>query len=576
MISRTDYDRPSKIFSRTLFSMNAEAASSMTYHHHVYNARKLSTKPDNRIHIKDDESTTGDKIDQSSSTIENNKPIEVEEEDEGLLQHYESLVQSGEVTRDIHQIQALKVLDRLRAECLPYFAELDENTNNGDSSSSSSSSSSVDNAKEEEDSSSWLSTSLFSLTPSWANPSMGGIATTNNSQQYNQTQQPTKDNPPPRGVYLHGGVGCGKTYCMNLFHDSLQSLSSSSSSSNIQKVHFHKFMLNIHKQMHIAKMIQKLQGDAVIEYVISSTISQGKILCFDEFQVTDVADALILKRLFTGLIERGVVIVATSNRPPCDLYLGGLQRDLFLPFIDLLEERCEVVSLWESEVDYRLVMMEGSGGSSDIDDDDDIVVGNGDDGGVDDDTRKKKKKKRRKGGAQTVYFTDDTNQHPDYDEDESSARDSYEQLFKTLTKNSPINSTILETQGREIFVPSASSEHSIARFSFYDLCGTAKGAADYLAIGEHYHTLFIDDVPRLKFHEVNLVRRWITLVDALYECHVKLVLHTSAWTEVEDMFMVDLENEHCDEVFAFDRTRSRMEEMRSEGYLRKKWVGSRL
>ncbi|KAL7534585.1 hypothetical protein ACHAXR_005969 [Thalassiosira sp. AJA248-18] len=492
------------------------------------NANLIDLVPDNGINEDGDHAQAAAVVENKDEQSQSDS-TSCHENNEGLLEHYESLIQSGEVTRDPHQIQALKELDRLREECLPYWekllgAEKDNSQNNTSNSNSDS--------KEED--SSWSMTSLFSVTPSWANPSIGdnNVAT---------TMQQSSISPIPKGVYLHGGVGCGKTYCMNLFYDSLPPTMGK------QKVHFHKFMLNIHKRMHKAKMIQKLQGDEVIDYVIQSTLSEGKILCFDEFQVTDVADALILKRLFTGLIENGTVIVATSNRPPRDLYKGGLQRDLFLPFIDLLEESCAVVSMWESEMDYRLVQATSSS--------DEKHNGVG-------------------GGAQNVYFVDDGNDSSPSNGSATAAKHSFETLFKTLTKESLINSMVLDVQGREVFVPNASEEYNIARFSFYDLCGTAKGAADYLAIGERFHTIFIEDVPKLKYHEANLVRRWITLIDALYECHAKLVIQAAATPE--DMFQVDLENEHCDEVFAFDRTRSRMEEMRSEGYLKKKWVGCHL
>lgn len=222
--------------------------------------------------------------------------------------------------------------------------------------------------------------------------------------------------------------------------------------------------------------------------------------------------------------------MATSNRPPRDLYLGGLQRDLFLPFIDLLEEKLIEVSMWASDMDYRLVGKESGS---------------------------------EEGGPHRVYFVEG---------DKNNAKEEFEKLFDTLTHGAPVYSVVLDVSGRQVLVPKASEEYNIARFSFYDLCGKAKGAADYLAIGEKFNTIFIEHVPQLKFHEVNLVRRWITLIDSLYECHVKIVLH--AKTSPDEMFVVDLDNKHTDEVFAFDRTRSRMEEMRSEGYLKKKWVGA--
>ena len=468
------------------------------------------------------------------------------EESPSLLEHYESLIKSGEVTRDPHQIRALRELDRLRDDCLRYSESpsfhFDDSSNINGVNGCGGGGRGNDNG--------WsLASCLFSLTtPSWSNSSTEAAASSSSSSSGNQQQQQHQltNSGKPKGVYLHGGVGCGKTYCMDLFYNSLPenpspssaaNLSSSAINNNIkQKVHFHKFMLNIHKSIHTAKTSHHLQGNDLINHVIQTTLSHGKIICFDEFQVTDIADALLLKRLFTALLERGAVVVATSNRPPSDLYKGGLQRSLFLPFIELLNEECTVVSMWESDMDYRLVQK---------DEEDDSYDGS---------------------GKTRVYFVGN-----DDDDDDGATKRRFDRLFANLTKGSVISSMVLDVQGREVLVPAASEEYNIARFSFNELCAKAKGAGDYLAIGERFHTVFIEDVPKLQHHEVNLVRRWITLIDALYENHVKLVIQ--AETKPEEMFQVDLENEHCDEVFAFDRTRSRMEEMRSEKYLRKKWTG---
>ena len=295
-----------------------------------------------------------------------------------LLEHYESLIASGEVTRDPHQIRALRELDRLRVDCLKYVASPSfHDSDNGDDGNANG---------DGNESVGWsLARSLFS---SWSNNSTtSSAAASSSSSSSSPNQDLLSTNAKPKGVYLHGGVGCGKTYCMDLFYNSLpdnpssnndadddQSAatnSSSSTSSNNskmmikQKVHFHKFMLNMHKSIHTAKTTHGLRGNQLINHVIQTTLSHGKIICFDEFQVTDIADALLLKRLFTALLERGAVIVATSNRPPRDLYKGGLQRDLFVPFIDLLEGECHVVSMWESDMDYRLVQKDEEGDSYD-------------------------------------------------------------------------------------------------------------------------------------------------------------------------------------------------------------------
>jgi len=275
--------------------------------------------------------------------------------------------------------------------------------------------------------------------------------------------------------------------------------------------------------MHEAKMVQGIKGDT-LPRVITRTLEKGRLICFDEFQVTDVADALILRRLFTGLIEQGAVIVATSNRPPRDLYLNGLQRDLFLPFIDLLEERLAVVGMWDSETDYRLIQGEHK--------------------------------------ERGVYFIG------------RKSKKGFEESWRKLTKGAPIVSTSLRTQGRTVPVPMACLTAGVARFAFEDLCQKALGAADYLVIGQNFHTVFVENVPKLSLNEINYVRRFIIFVDSMYESNVKLIIQAA--TKADDIFEVDITNQVCDEVFAFDRTRSRLEEMASTKYLQSRWSGATL
>ena len=314
-----------------------------------------------------------------------------------LVEKYKEMARDKNVMIDKHQIIALKELDRLRNDILASSIYTNEKSE-----------ASIGDDEEEDN-------TLFPFVKK-----LNTLLGRNSSDKLLH-----KNDIPIHGVYLHGGVGCGKTFCMNLFFDELPIASK-------QKVHFHKFMLDIHKQMHEVKMIDGVKGD-VLPVVIEKVIENGVIIAFDEFQVTDVADALILRRLFTGLLDRGAVIVATSNRDPSDLYLNGLQRDLFLPFIDLLKERNNVISMWDSDTDYRLVQGANK--------------------------------------ARGVYFIGDKGKK-DFDES-----------FKSLTKESITASTTLTAQGRNIIIPNASIEYKVARFTFHDLCARPTGAADYLLIG---------------------------------------------------------------------------------------------
>ena len=431
-----------------------------------------------------------------------------------LLKVYHTMCERSGLSRDEHQIRSLAALDRLRNELegLGGAPSADTVSNNNNNNNSNNNTAIGDEERSDAFSSSSDDSNISSEGGFLRNLFSHGAS----AKAISTGLQPTV----PKGVYLHGGVGCGKTFCMDLFYKSIAK-GRGIPRIKAQKVHFHSFMLEqVHKQMHEAKMIEGVKGD-VMPRVIERILDEGKVICFDEFQVTDVADALILRRLFTGLLDSGAIIIATSNRPPRDLYLNGLQRDRFIPFIDLLEEKLEIISMWESDTDYRLIQGE------------DAVKG--------------------------VYFVGE------------SSLSEFEHQFQKLSKGEPIGPTSLTTQGRLVPVPIASLEQGVARFNFDDLCRKALGAADYLVIAANFHTVFVEGVPALTMNDINVVRRLITFVDCFYEANVKLILQLE--TPPKDIFTVDLDNANHDEAFAFDRTRSRLEEMGSKEYLQKGWHG---
>ncbi len=300
----------------------------------------------------------------------------------------------------------------------------------------------------------------------------------------------------PHGLYLVGEVGRGKSMLMDLFYEQAVIRRKS-------RIHFHAFMQDVHARAFAWK--QHHGGDPIPK--LADEIAHGAaLLCFDEFQVTDVADAVILARLFEALFARDVVIVATSNTLPDDLLRGRPGRDALLPFIALLKQRLDVLVL-DGQRDFR---------------------------------------RQRPRGLPTWYVPAD-----------GRADAALDRAFADLAAGAVAKAERLTVQGRTLRVPLAAD--SVARFDFTALCGQALGAGDYLALATHYRTLVLDGVPRLGPDNYDLARRFITLVDALYEHRVKLL--ASADAPPDQLY------QRGEGAKAFERTVSRLEEMQSEAWL---------
>jgi cell division protein ZapE len=296
---------------------------------------------------------------------------------------------------------------------------------------------------------------------------------------------------PPKGLYLWGGVGRGKSMLMDLFTDATAITAK-------RRVHFHAFMQDIHKGMHAAR---KTGIEDPLAPVADAIISNTRLLAFDEMQISDITDAMVVGRLFEKLFAAGVVIVTTSNRPPDDLYLNGLNRALFLPFIALIHDRLTVRAL-ESPTDYR---------------------------------------QHRLQGAQ-VYF------HP-----AGRVKGEINAIWSDLTGGASGEVLRLPVNGRSVEVPRFAN--GVARASFWDLCARPLGPADYLAIAQSVRVLILEDIPQLSSSNYNEAKRFVTLIDALYESKVRLIC--SAADEPERLY---IEGEGS---FEFERTASRLREMQA-------------
>ena len=311
-----------------------------------------------------------------------------------------------------------------------------------------------------------------------------------------------KQRPLLKGLYVYGEVGRGKTMLMDLFFNSV-------AVRRKRRAHFHEFMADVHERVHTYRQEAKTgsNGPDPIQRAAAAIAEESWLLCFDEFHVTDIADAMILGRLFTKLFELGVVVVATSNQAPNNLYKDGLNRALFLPFIELLQRYCEVTRL-DSRVDFRLEKLTG---------------------------------------VPTWYVPPDEKAKAALDDAWQRLADGHGAPHELVVK------------GHVIRVPMAAM--GVARFAFEDLCARPLAASDFLKIAHEFHTLIIDHIPVMDFARRNEAKRFIILVDTLYDHAVKLLASAEAQP---DHLYTGTEGYEANE---FKRTASRLIEMRSQAYL---------
>ncbi|KYR00315.1 hypothetical protein DLAC_03055 [Tieghemostelium lacteum] len=368
----------------------------------------------------------------------------VVEKEQGPLSEYQRLLSEGKIKRDDYQMLTVKLLQNL-------YNQLNEHR--------------YFDKDHQQEIQLQQDTSIFSK---W----FGG------QEKSNQNATSINSSSNIKGVYLYGDVGCGKSFLMDLFYHSV----------NIKKkkrIHFHHFMLDVHRRLHLWRQTKKSHEDDPIIPLARALVNEAWLLCFDEFQVTDVSDAMILKRLFSQMFSLGAVLVTTSNRPPQDLYMNGLNRQLFLPFISYLESTCIVHNL-NSGLDYRLAGIR----------------------------------------TKRVYFPECT----------SETSKQLMEMFKQLSHGEPIEEKhITLDTGRKLIVHRSARQCGL--FTFDELCDKPLGADDYIGLAKHFHTIFIENIPKMNESSKNQARRFITLIDVLYEHKVKLICTAEA--QPSQLFMAD-------------------------------------
>ncbi|KAI8581318.1 hypothetical protein K450DRAFT_232479 [Umbelopsis ramanniana AG] len=440
-------------------------------------------------------------VDDEVQTFRHSEPVSIPSKShkddpvKGPVEMYDQLVSEGKVNSDDHQRAIIAQLQRIWMGLQSYYPDIKASS---------------PSQEQHQTRGGWMSkfTSIVG----------GGHGTATHAPNAN-------DVVAPKSLYIYGDVGTGKTMVMDLFYDTLPI-------ERKRRVHFHAFMLDVHARVHRLKMKEPERAD-VLGPIAADLASEAYVLCFDEFQVTDIADAMMLRKLFTELFARGVVVVTTSNRHPTELYKNGIQRKSFLPCIDLLLEKCEVVCL-DSTTDYRKAVKEMS----------------------------------------QIYF------HPL----NQKTTHTIDQLTKDLTGGGKMAPMTLDFLSRQLQIPEQAN--GVARMTFDDLCKKPLSAADYLELVKKFHTIIITDIPRMTMKHRAEARRFITLIDAMYESKTKLIASgetgileifnaEEGGNEFNDDFRLMMDDLKLDDVssplfsgqeeaFAFQRALSRLIQMQSK------------
>ena len=424
----------------------------------------------------------------------------------GPVKHYDYLVKSGTIFDDEYQREVVKILQGIYDNLIDFYTKSPDGHSKADKVEAPTPAAPA--AAPKSSGWSWFKRRSAKPQPVQSQPEEEVKHTGTNYNIIHNTSAPTavQTFAVPKGLYLWGGPGCGKTYLMDLLFNSIQN-------ADIKKarVDFHSFMLEINMKLHQLRQKYGPRSDPLPE-IARNIAARNNVLFFDEFQVTDVADAMMMQRLFSSLFANNVTVISTSNREPDDLYRDGVQRDRFVPFIHLLKAQCPVLHL-NSGHDYRF------GGKKDV----------------------------------RTYF---------YPLTEENNRE-VNALFTQVAGGDAFNSGDVEVvQGRTIHV--AKYLNGVCEFDFDELCKKPTGASDYISLCNQFHTMVLKNIPVFTMSSITELRRFITLVDELYQYKVKLICTTAA--PLPKLFQLNKDSV-LDEVFACERTLSRLEEMQTVHYL---------